>query len=380
MSHVVSTKFGNRPLIQLPAVEVGTSKAPAVDSLIPVHQYHMPSRDSQTTAATFSHYPASEGHGGQYGGGRRRYTADIAYFNSDNRRGGYHTYPSSNIAADWKDFRNFPKPHQGPPSPHPPYSTVGGIAQPLVGQPAQYTNTSQYSAPPGQYNYGPAQYTQIGNPQLAPQPQVFQPDVHSYGNNYGNNSPNGTYGIPVSNNPNEKHIFYGPNGEVLPGPPNGHQFPGMNSAKNQEYYMDFEVEGTLEFGRLTSLSLGHGTPTFPKFPDFIVKELLKTYGHYAQTRVKIVARNGEYAIHAIPMVHQEPHILMAPPYTSKPHQLQSYDRQPDVETGSYRYNTADSQANYQRPDRHYRTPLIQTYPIGEDDPMAEYRWQKNDNR
>ncbi|KAK3609224.1 hypothetical protein CHS0354_035163 [Potamilus streckersoni] len=378
MSHVVSTKFGNRPLIQLPAVEVGASKAPAVDSLIPVHQYHMPSRDSQTTAATFSHYPGSEGHGGQYAGGRRRYTADIAYINSDNRRG-YHKYPNSNIAMDWKDFRDYPKPHQGPPSPQPAYSTTDGIAQPLGGQHAQYTTQPQYSAPPGQYNYGQPQYTQMGLPQSVPQPQVFQQDVQSYGNSYGNNITNGTYGLPGSN-PNEKHIFYGPNGEILPGPPDRHRVPGVNNARNQDYYMDFEVEGTLEFGRLKSLSLGHGTPTFPQFPDFIMKELLKTYGHYPHTRVKIVARNGEYAIHAIPMVHQEPQILMSPPYASKPHHLRSYDRQPDVETGDFRYNTADSQANYERPDRNYRTPLIQTYPIGEEDPMAEYRWQKTGTR
>lgn len=102
-------------------------------------------------------------------------------------------------------------------------------------------------------------------------------------------------------NPNEKHIYYGPNGEVLPGPPK----PPCIS-KGREVPQNFAFEGILRFGRLKSITLIESVCGFPKIPDYLIKDLLEKYGQYEQTIVRVVSRLGRCYVHATPLIRQIP--------------------------------------------------------------------------
>ena len=93
----------------------------------------------------------------------------------------------------------------------------------------------------------------------------------------------------------EKHIYYGPNGEVLPGPPG----PNNRIAFPQQ---DFAFEGLLYFGRLRQINLIESSLGFPRIPDYLVKELLEKYGQFEQTTVRVVARMGRCFVHATPHI------------------------------------------------------------------------------
>lgn len=95
--------------------------------------------------------------------------------------------------------------------------------------------------------------------------------------------------VPNGTQSNEVHVYYGPNGERLPGP-----LPAPN------YPTDFTLEGTLEYGKLVSVKVRNSNISYREIPDFVFRDLVRMYGMIERTDVKIVAQGGEYNIYASP--------------------------------------------------------------------------------
>jgi len=131
----------------------------------------------------------------------------------------------------------------------------------------------------------------MSQPQMvAPQPQMAPNQMYS--------NPSGYMPPYPGSNPNEKHIYYGPNGEVLPGPPQG--FNTHGPVNFRDFPEDFAIEGILHHGRLTSVHLVEASHGFPKIPDFLTQDLFDKYKQFGRTIVRIVLRGGQAYVHAMP--------------------------------------------------------------------------------
>lgn len=232
-------------------------------------------------------------------------------------------------------------------------------------------------------------------PQPAPAPPTnFQPQVpppvpqqtnHNACKSCTNNN----------NNPNEKHIYYGPNGEVLPGPPSG--FNTQSPVNFNQFPEDFAIEGVLQYGRLAQMSLIEARRGFPKIPDFLIRDLLEKYGHYERTIVRVVMRGGQAYVHATPDL----------PFAENPGYQTEYvpvvlDDDEEFDYDKF-YNSYQNQRYRTRryenqiPPRRYRSPpaIPRSFPLYErhydrrrspdirpdsTDPAAHLRWKKNDDR
>ncbi|XP_076461887.1 uncharacterized protein LOC143294324 [Babylonia areolata] len=63
---------------------------------------------------------------------------------------------------------------------------------------------------------------------------------------------------------------------------------------------NFHVEGVLQYGQLTTIHFRDKTNDFRGIPEYLRQELLKTYGRYPVTDIRIVAINGQFHIYASP--------------------------------------------------------------------------------
>ncbi|XP_005090213.1 uncharacterized protein LOC101851692 [Aplysia californica] len=155
------------------------------------------------------------------------------------------------------------------PNMHPGFMTASGLPPPQVG-PVAYPgyerrfNTAPNLYPAGrQYFYGPSGELISGNPLPHPSyPGVF--------------NPYGPYGPPPRPVP---RIVSDP--AFMPGGPG------------------FSVECILEYGRIVNIDTRDTGGDFRGIPPFIRDELVRTYGKYPYTEVKLRCENGEFHIYAM---------------------------------------------------------------------------------
>lgn len=74
----------------------------------------------------------------------------------------------------------------------------------------------------------------------------------------------------------------------------------LQHSEVQHLQDNFCMEGTLEYGLLTTIRQANRTSSFTPLPDFLSRELQISYGRYPITHVRIVRQNGEYFIYSTP--------------------------------------------------------------------------------
>ncbi|CAG2218459.1 unnamed protein product [Mytilus edulis] len=236
---VVNTKFGARPIIDLPAFAYGVGKNNYMSSNLA----DVPPRMFGPTEYSYNvgkNVPRDHSNGGYVG----------QYYNQSPR--GYQNSPTSNLVNESNVL------------PYPSYTTVPNMAAQQLPMPPQGPNMAAQQPP------------------MPPQGQMAQP--------YGGQG-------------NETHLYYGPNGERLPGPPSEMFRPRPQYTTNRRQYpTNFKIEGTLEYGKMVSIRIKEGNVSFRDIPDSVLANCHKTYRMIPRTDVTIEAENGEYNVYASPDV------------------------------------------------------------------------------
>lgn len=253
---VVLTKYGERPLIDIPPLSLSSR---ADDDDVPNHLFRVPGKRS---SHVFHQPPRSPQVSLTAPQPQRRYQEPLMEQPNYHQ----HSHQGQNRSYYQPQYQN------QPPPPPPPQAHF----QPQVQQ-NHYSNLAPDS------NLVPYNYTHY-----RPQPQMPQP-VPQY-NTTSTHAPAPIPDqVPNGTQPNEVHVYYGPNGERLPGP-----------LPRPRYPTDFTLEGTLEYGKLVSVKVRNSNISYREIPDFVFQDLYKTYRMMERTDVKIVAQGGEYNIYASP--------------------------------------------------------------------------------
>lgn len=269
MAKIVSTKFGDRRLVYLPPINLKKTKTPNVETIVTDRQ--VPDRHRRNTSAVsimpkeYAYNKRSVEKNDAWLGGPVRSTLEGNIVTEYPRALGDQIFEQLYQQASTDTMANY---SQGQ---FPVLPPVGEAPQQM-----QYTNYGLHNT---------AQQQPVSNfPVDQPTPVQQQQQQPLQGQN-----------------PNEKHIYYGPNGEVLPGPPRH-----ACCIDGRERTQDFAFEGLLYFGRLRGIQLIESISGFPKIPDYLTKDLLEKYGQYEQTTVRVVCRHGRCYVHATPLIRQNP--------------------------------------------------------------------------
>ncbi|GFO25860.1 rad52 motif-containing protein 1 [Plakobranchus ocellatus] len=262
-SPIVQTRFGSRPLLEVPAMEVAGASDIAVTSIMVPGVQAAPTvpaapPNARAVLAIPVAVPAAPAPAMQ--------------------APAVPTVPAPALVA----------PNIAPLNP------FQGASNPMVGS--------------GLYNLQPTSLSTGGLP-ISHQPYL------SYGGRH-HSAPQG----PLYNDQGRPY-YYGPNGEVIFPPP---VYPGVanpfagavpNSYSHPQGYnpyggppgrmmypgiepRPFVVTCELEYGRITNIDLRESPGTFRGIPDFIRLELLRTYGSEPHTEVRIKFADGEFHIYA----------------------------------------------------------------------------------
>ncbi|XP_041370082.1 protein transport protein SEC31-like [Gigantopelta aegis] len=280
---VVSSKFGQRPLLEIPALTPYNHNA-AVGSLQHDRPKQHPFLGRSGYTAPVPEIPARVeafqcppnqycnfvgGHSPTipqyYGMGQMdpklAQTAPVQY-SSTPMYGGYqpsHYTHGPNGVLGAVPNPTYYNPYPGVqnsmnPPPPPVMPQYPPVVQPIAPQPVQLPpQPMQQLAPPLMQQLAPPPVQQLAPPpvqQLAPQ--------------------------PVQQLPAEPQVIHYPSSE------------------------NFTIEGVLEWGQLTTVNLKRTQGSFTSLPEFLRRELEKTYGKYARTDVKVQCEAGEYHIYAQP--------------------------------------------------------------------------------
>ena len=281
MAKVVSSKFGDRQLVQLPPVSFSGIKSKTVSTIAPKENtQRMDGRIISSVIPNETTYDSTGPNNGY---------ANICLSEPQNTFTG-------NIVKN--EFRG--KHHM---------QDVGfKMVQPaagLNGPVLQYTphalklqqqHTYQQYSPSTErapVAYQPEQSGQPLSYQGQPKSQLLQTDSNSL-------LPE-TSAFVHGTAANEKHIYYGPNGEVLPGPPPGFPLPGSGS-QSEMYQRDFVADAVLEFGRVKTITNLDSNVQFPKLPEYLLKRLLQKYGEFERTSARIACRKGQFNVHGVPQI------------------------------------------------------------------------------
>lgn len=306
MSATVVTKFGNRPVVQVPAFSLahGYSNIASFpegvaswddrkrqDRKSKRQQEHFNefqnnyANETNESFLFYSNCPAAHDSPHTFAL-RQQYNMeekDIEATNSVNKNHRAHRYdlygqydPDSNNAN-----------HNVPGDVYPnSYSNVVGNVYPqnqnLVQSQIHPQNTDYVNCYDGRFNYYP---NQLSN-NVSNQPQPFNVQ---------------------GNDPGEQHFYYGLNGQLLPGPPRYATHGNVLKTARHMHHMrtqHFIVEGVLEYGQLASITL-NSTLSFNELPDFLIREMEKGYRRYKRTDVRITCKGGEYSVYATPHILQK---------------------------------------------------------------------------
>ncbi|KAL4231994.1 hypothetical protein ACF0H5_009571 [Mactra antiquata] len=371
MAKIVSTKFGDRRLVYLPPINIQGSKTPNVETIAPQRQENRQDVGAIVPKDYSYTMPAKEN---QQNNPRQPF---IVQQRPEGNLVLDKPSPQRNIVSE-RIFEQLIQQANA--------DSLQGYGKgqyPVIAAPQGYEPYKQYT------NYG-LQTMQPQQPRPPEQPSQMQPGLPPPGQNFQpyNNvmPPMPVHQPPIGgHNPNEKHIYYGPNGEVIPGPPGPPGAPSYNHSQGP-FTQDFAIEGLLRHGRLTAVNVFESAYGFPNLPDHLLKDLLIKYGQFELTLVRIVARSGQCYVHAtpqIPMVHMnsgsyEQKIIpeqqkteYVPVYLEEDEEF-DYDKFiADYKAGKYRSGDPKSFRSLPAPEQpriiEYRPP-----------PIREYRHYKKD--
>lgn len=179
------------------------------------------------------------------------------------------------------------------------------MAQPMALPLAPGMPGSLYAPPPGNLPFQHLQPQPVNVP-----PMRLQAPPHHFVDASGNIVPMPTaYPVqqpqmyPGVHNPYQGQGYYMPGGLPPPGVVPAHypqhlQFP--QPAQAQTPVENFRIEGVLEYGQLTTVHFRNRTSNFHGLPEFLRRELQKTYGRFPVTDIRIEAQNGEFHVYATP--------------------------------------------------------------------------------
>lgn len=379
MAKVVSSKFGDRMLFHLPPVDFSAITTPNVATIAPryrsMQQYYRSKRN-------------------RHGGGRSSWLNPVDHIPKQNvyrKSDGQH-----NIKHKWALKRK------------PEGNRVTNNVRPSEMSEELFSRLFLEASVPTLQNYRPDQYPVIPKVSGAPHYMHYtqtalaslegfnkqQAGQHRYPGYSYSQQPD----IPaqpflqsvVSAQPfsktNEKHIYYGSDGQVLPGPliQNGPEIPE-----------DFAVQGVLLHGRLTAVQVLDYSRGFPKIPDFLSRDLLEKYAHFSKVDVRIVARDGQVYVHATPRFIQQPQPQPQPfvPLQFVPIYIDEDEEFNNNKFLSGYYSKNDKQKTAERQNyKPYRSPIplqslypenvlnrrnyLQRIRPSVSDPIADFRWHK----
>ncbi|XP_060566891.1 uncharacterized protein LOC132725721 [Ruditapes philippinarum] len=344
MAKNVSTKFGDRRLVYLPPINLKANKTPKVDTIEAPRQVPDRYGNARVESVVPKEYAYQDLPGGRRNawlGAPVRSTIEGNIVSEQPRLvrdqifDQLYQQASTNTMVNY-DQGQYPviPPIEG--SPHYMQYTNAAI-QPVI-------NQQQQQPPP------PPQQT-VPNQELAP------------------------HNVPPSGPPQEKHIYYGPNGEVLPGPP-------CRNPRVAVPLQDFAFEGVLYFGRLRQINLIESSLGFPKIPDYLVKELLEKYGQFERTTVRVVARQGRCFVHATPHIRNSPRFQpeYVPVYLDE-------DEEFDYDKFVAQYRHGGNAFRRRQPGRRDREEIFRrdtayspVFRPSTDNAYENGRWRKDDDR
>ena len=298
MSKVVTSKFGERQLVQLPPVSFSrNSRSAEVPSIVPY----------QDNRGNYTNRSSSSMQDGQYS----------PYPMPQN----IQPRPEGNIVRDINnpgtDY-NVVQPNDG--SLHYTPYAMGQQPQQFQQQPQQYQPQPQkfQPQPQAQPPAAPVQSDTVPPQHGGPHHGGGGKEKHIYYGPNGEVLPGPPPGVNMpasSDNPNEKHVYYGPNGEVLSGPPQAPHMAGSRSMAAPQ--TEFVVEGELHRGKLVAVYNLDSQGYFPPLPDYVLRTLMEKYGQFEITDVRIAYRWKEYNIHGVPRVPM-PKERLPPPQKALP--------------------------------------------------------------
>ncbi|KAI8793540.1 hypothetical protein BgiMline_003563 [Biomphalaria glabrata] len=214
-----------------------------------------------------------------------------------------------------------------------------------------FPNTHNPMYGPGVYNQQPGYMTTGGLIPPRPAPAIYIDRRH-------NSAPQ----MGFYNPPPPRQYFYGPNGEVVqpapfynpqgmyPGVANPYPVPApmpvpvrMPYPSYGPFNPGFNITCDLEFGRVTNINVRDSMGEFRGIPDFLREELMRTYGKFPFTEVKVKLENGEFHIYA---THER---------RKKQQRRRRRDRDSDVDSDSYYDDDDDDQ--YIRFDPTYKSDI-----------------------
>ena len=300
MSNIVASKFGQRPLVELPPFNLKTRTSVPVNE--PQGSYsnrrsdggHAPEFNTSNSPRNNRHYQST--------------VSQTKFVDSGETWGGETMLKPTGEKVIVKEvFR--PRPDK--------------LVQPVIGQSShnfqlkrtmpghdQHAQGVYGSHSPIQHQYSPQapaqQYYVAQVPQIAGAAQSLQPSqTYRYYNSLPGQSVENvsqpTRNMPAENRnygnkPKEKHVFYGPDGKVIPGPPPGFQLPGSMPYRNS-YQTDFQLDAVLEYGRVKSLTNMNNSA---ELPEYLLRCLAVKYGEYEVTDVRIIYERGQFNVHGVP--------------------------------------------------------------------------------
>lgn len=297
MAKVVSTKFGDRRLVNLPPVDLHGTKTPAVNTIEPVNPLFthrtVPSprldrKRERGNVAPPKVVPKEYSYQEQrpVKPPFRKLALTGGNLVDANFRHIEETIMDQLTARyNAPVFRGYPMvPDTDTGQPIVPDKYMRYTSQAVQTMPTNVAPVVSIPAPP----VGPIQHPPPPPPlQLLPPQQIPYP------------YPNVPYfGV----DPNEKHVYYGPNGEILPGPPSWYNRGHIGARHGRLDLEDFDIQGTLIRGKLTTVRLSENNGGFPRIPEYLTKDLMDKYNMYEKTDVRIIAKDGQINVHATPKI------------------------------------------------------------------------------
>ncbi|KAL8572692.1 hypothetical protein ACOMHN_049821 [Nucella lapillus] len=266
MDPVVSSKFGKRPLLEMPALLVESDSRMEISSLQPARPKPnyggLPSIVYRPEGLTAPHQGPGGPHGGMpLGPAPSSAPAAMPPIPSGGAGPGPGMFPGPPAGPMYQQPPGYPSQPMMPPQmmPHMPAPTMAPphMAPPMAPAPMQ---GHPMVAPPAM-------------PPMQP-PAMYPPMQPPHGGYYGGG------GVP-------------PQGMM---PPYPHHMP----PRTPSVPPNFHVEGVLQYGQLTTIHFRDKTSNFRGIPEYLRHELMKTYGKYPVTDIRLVAMNGQIHIYATP--------------------------------------------------------------------------------
>lgn len=367
---VVASKYGNRPLIEVPAVTIqrksysasnAQQQALPVNYIQPGYAAQQPSLMNQPAYPTLQQQPYAP----------------------------LYVSPAPSPQQQYMPPGQFPQQQYVSPAPLPQQQYVPPAPAPIPQQaPPLHRNWSNVA---NNSNFVPY-VDSVQLPQTQPpygghampnlpgyNQQQYMPNAQQHGA-----AQNG-----ITDAKGEVHHFYGPNGTPIdPANPDFSRVWGGNFQQLQQSNApsDFVLEGKVEYGRLTSVKIKDSKFSFRDVPEVLINEIKRVYREVPKTKIKVIASRGEYNIYAMPHLDElrhesyvyEPHERYhasyknhrSRPLTEVDPYTKLYSREDNVRLATERRNVI-SQGHYVDSDDEAQYPMSDT--------DARRRWRKLKN-